>query len=55
MANPLSFEPYPTSKLRSYPYYRIYVRNYVVYYVVIDRVMEVCRLPYGASDTDRYL
>ena len=53
--NPVAFEPYPSAKKRDYPYYRIYVRNYVVYYVVIDDVMEVRRLMYGARDTDRYL
>ncbi|WP_434310143.1 type II toxin-antitoxin system RelE/ParE family toxin [Hominifimenecus sp. rT4P-3] len=55
LKNPLAFEPYPSAKKRKYPYYRIYVRNYVVYYVVIDRVMEVRRLMYGARDTDKYL
>ncbi len=50
-----SFEPYPSKEKREHPYYRIYVRNYVVYYVVIDGVMEVRRLLYGAMDTDRYL
>ena len=53
--NPLAFEPYPSVKKRKYPYYRIYVRNYVVYYVVIEDVMEVRRFLYGARDTERYL
>lgn len=54
MNNPLSFEPYPSVKKRKYAYYRIYVRNYVVYYVVIGDVMEVRRFLYGARDTERY-
>lgn len=29
--HPLAFEPYPSSKKRKYPYYRIYVKNYVIY------------------------
>ena len=53
--NPISFEPYRSVKKRVHPYYRIYVKNYVVYYVVIDDVMEVRRFLYGASDTDKYL
>lgn len=53
--HPLAFEPYSSAKKRKYPYYRIYVRNYVVYYVVIGDVMEVRRFLYGARDTDRYL
>ena len=52
---PLAFEPYSSAKKRKYPYYRIYVRNYVVYYVVIGDIMEVRRFLYKARDTDRYL
>lgn len=51
---PLAFEPFP-SKKRDYPYYRIYIRNYVIYYVVIGDVMEVRRFLYGARDTNQYL
>lgn len=53
--NPTAFEPYYSMRKRKYPYYRIYVRNYVIYYVVIDNVMEVRRLMYGARDVNRYL
>lgn len=53
--NPVAFEPYRSAKKRDYPYYRIYIRNYVVYYVVIDDVMEVRRLMYGARDTEKHL
>ena len=50
-----AMRPYRSVKKRDHPYYRIYVRNYVVYYVVIGDVMEVRRLIYGARDTDRHL
>lgn len=55
-----SFEPYRSAHDRKYPYYRIYVKNYVVYYVIIDdegadRIMEVRRLLYGRQDRDRNL
>ena len=53
--SPLAFQPYPSKKKRKEVYYRIYVRNYVIYYTVIDEVMEVRRLLYGARNTDRYL
>ena len=53
--NPVAFEPYRSTKKRDHLYYRIYVRNYVVYYVVIDDVMEVRSLMYGARDKDRHL
>lgn len=55
LENPLAFEPYRSAKMREYPYYRIYVRNYVVYYVVIGNVMEIRRLIYSARNTDRHL
>lgn len=49
LENPLAFESYRSAKMREYPYYRIYVRNYVVYYVVIGNVMEVRRLIYKST------
>lgn len=53
--HPTSFEPYHSARQRPYPYYRIYVKNYVVYYVVIDDVMEVRRFLYGARDREKFL
>ena len=53
--NPLAFEPYHSTKKRDCTYYRIYVRNYVVFYVVIDDVMKVRRLMYVARDMNRHL
>lgn len=53
--NPVAFEPYRFAKKRPYHYYRIYVRNYVVYYVVIDNIMEVRSFLYGARDMDKLL
>ena len=46
-ANPLSFEPYPSTKRRKQPYYRIYIRNYTVLYTVIGDVMEIRRFVYS--------
>lgn len=48
--SPLSFEPYPSQRKRKHPYYRIYIKNYVIFYVVIDQVMEVRRLIYSKRD-----
>ena len=45
-----AFEAYPSTRERQYPYYRIYVKNYIVFYVVIGDVMEVRRLLYRRSD-----
>ena len=53
--NPLGFEQYRSSRKRPHNYYRIYIRNYTVYYVVIDNVMEVRRLLYSARDINSLL
>lgn len=50
-----SLEPYPGSRHRKHPYYRIYVHHYTVFYVVIGDVMEVRRFLYSASDLPEYL
>lgn len=55
-----SFEPFSSLKERRYPYYRIYVKNYVVYYVVIDdegpdKIMEVRRFLYNRQERERLL
>lgn len=52
---PLSFEPYKSLKSRKDTYYRIYVGNYTIFYVVIGDVMEVRRIIYSARDFDRLL
>lgn len=53
-----SFEPYHSLKERRYKYYRIYVKNFVVYYVVIDdegskKIMEVRRFLYNRQDSEK--
>ena len=42
-----AFEPYHSLKERQYPYYRIYVKNYTIFYVVIGDLMEVRRVLYN--------
>lgn len=53
--NPLSFAAYRSVRKLKHDYYRIYVRNYTVYYVVIDNVMEVRRFLYSARDIEKFL
>lgn len=50
MTNPTAFEPYPSIRKRSSLYYRIYVKNYTVFYTVIDDVIEIRRFLYNAMD-----
>ena len=49
------FEPYHSIRERKYAYYRIYVDNFTIYYVVIDDkenapTMEVRRFLYNRQD-----
>lgn len=53
-----AFEPYRSVKERRYQYYRIYVKNFIVYYVVIDdegaqKIMEVRRFLYNKQDREK--
>ena len=50
LANPTAFEPYHSSKDRKHIYYRINIRNYSAFYVVIGHVMEMRRFIYNKRD-----
>ena len=58
LINPEAFEPYHSRKERKYPYYRIYVKEYTIYYVVIPvtqgkKIMEVRRILHNLQDRDK--
>ena len=60
LPNAESFEPFHSRNERKYPYYRIYVKNYIIYYVVLPagkgkKIMEVRRMLYNLQDRDRYI
>ena len=60
LPNAEAFEPYHTKKEHKYSYYRIYVKNYTIYYVVIPnepkkKTMEVRRILHNLQDRDRYV
>ena len=55
-----SFEPYYSIRERKYTYYRIYVDNYIIYYVIInddpkDLIMEVRRFLYNGQNQKEML
>ena len=55
-----SFEQYHSKKERKYPYYRIYVKDYTIYYVVIPaghgkKIMEVRRILHNLQERERYI
>lgn len=55
LENPFIFAPFNSKKPRINPYYRIYVKNYTIFYVVIDDIMEVRRILYSKRDFDNIL
>jgi len=55
LKNPLGFNPYKSSRTRKQPYYRINIRNYSVFYVVIGDVMEVRRFIYAKRNLPEIL
>jgi len=50
LSNPKGFTPYKSKRDRKQPYYRINIRNYAVFYVVIGNIMEVRRFVYAKRD-----
>ena len=52
---PLSFSPYHLSKIRNHPYHRINVRNFSIFYVIIDNTMEVRRILYSKRNIDELI
>ena len=52
LKNPTIASTYPSTRNRPHPYYRFYVGNYMVFYVVVDDIMEVRRLLYKRRDIE---
>lgn len=50
-----SFQPYPSSRERKYPYYPIQVKNYTIFYVVIGSTMEVRRIIYSRRNLEKLI
>ena len=50
-----AFEPYRSTRERQYPYYRIYVKNFIIFYVVIGDVMEVRRIVYSRRNLPEHV
>lgn len=60
LPNAEAFEPYHSMKERRYKYYRIYVKNFVIYYVIIDdegskKIMEVRRFIYNKQNRENLI
>lgn len=55
LRNPLIVVPYRSMSDRPYPYRRILVNNYLIFYVVIENTMIIRRILYGRRDLDKIL
>lgn len=55
LKSPESFSIWPSKKQRDYPYRRINVGNYSVWYVVIDDIMEVRRILYSRRNEENLI
>lgn len=53
--NPTMAATYRTTRKRPHPYFWFEVGNYMVFYVVIDHVMEVRRFLYNRRDLSRLI
>lgn len=53
--NPESFEKYRSSRKRKNTYYRIYIKNYTIFYIVKDNTMEIRRILYSKRNFDNLI
>ncbi len=51
--NPEGFEKYISTRKRKNTYYRIYVKNYTIFYIVKENFMEVRRILYSRRNFDK--
>ena len=51
--NPEGFEKYISTRKRKNTYYRIYVKNYTIFYIVKENSMEVRRILYSRRNFDK--
>ena len=54
-SNPESYEKYIGVRKMKNIYYRIYVKNYTIFYVVKDNTMEVRRILYSKRNLDKFI
>jgi plasmid stabilization system protein ParE len=55
LENPLGVPPYESTRDREHPYYVVRIRNFMVFYVVIDTCMEIRRFIYGRRNIPKLL
>lgn len=53
--NPNCYEKYSSSIKRKNTYYRLYVKNYTIFYIIKDNIMEVRRILYNKRNFDNLI
>ena len=53
--NPEGYEKYISTRKRKNTYYRIYVKNYTIFYIVKDNTMEIRRILYSRRNFDKLI
>ena len=53
--NPLDYQKYISLRKRKDVYYRIYVKNYVIFYIVKEDIMEVRRILYNKRNFEKII
>lgn len=53
--NPENYEKYRSIKKRKDLYYRIYVKNYTIFYIVKDNIMEIRRILYSKRNLNKLI
>lgn len=53
--NPEGFEKYKSSRKRKNTYYRIYVKNYTIFYIVKNNTMEIRRILYSRRNFENLI
>lgn len=53
--NPESFEVYKSKNIRKYTWYRIYVKNFIIFYVVRNNVMEIAHIIYCKRNLEEFI
>ena len=53
--NPDDYEKYTSIRKRQHIYYKIYIKNYIVFYTVKDNIMEVRRILYSKRNFENLI
>ncbi len=53
--NPKGYKPYQSQKNRNRVYFKIYVKNYIVFYTIQDDYMIVRRIIYNRRNLEKFL